>query len=307
VNIYDPTSSDPWETTNLSIPRYLFAVAAAGSKAYFAGGYTPTSPGATSIMFTDLMEIYDVNAKSWEVTHLSHARGYMSGTSVGPLVMFGGGWDRTNYLSTVDIYDTRTGTWSLGNLSSARSDVGAATVGNEAFFVGGFDGTNASKAVDIYHLDTNTWSTAQLSVARARCAAITVGTKLLVAGGWQQGIASNIVDIYDSVTDKWTTTTMPVGLDYARGASFGDYAVFSSDVTSTGTGTGIAEIFDTQNGTWTTTSVTGNAIWPAVVSLNNEVLINSWGGALDVFVPEPGTLMLMGAGALMLLRPRRAR
>ena len=73
-------------------------------------------------------------------------------TTVGNYALFGGGYNGTDYLSTVDAYDTSLTRTTPTALSVARDGLSATTVGNYALFGGGYNGTDRLSTVDAYQV-----------------------------------------------------------------------------------------------------------------------------------------------------------
>ena len=210
----------------LSQARSGIAVASAGNKIVFAGGYSvPSSPGNSAI-YHSTVDIYDIATQSWSVAALSVARSDIAAIAAGNKIFFAGGHSVTgsgnlNYYATIDIYDVVTNTWSVSYLSEPRSLIAAATVGDKVFFAGGSIngninyygqvGTPTSK-VDIYNITTQSWSTAILSQPRNEIAAVTLHNKIYFAGGGAIDDVnlnvSNRIDIYDDVTGAWSRSTL---------------------------------------------------------------------------------------------------
>ena len=83
---------------------------------------------------------------------MSVARYYISATSVGEYALFGGGYNGSNYFSTVDAYDTSLTRTNKTSLSAARYYLAATSVGNYALFGGGHTGSNYSSVVDVFQI-----------------------------------------------------------------------------------------------------------------------------------------------------------
>jgi len=197
------------------------AVATAGNKILFAGGFVPSGLG--NFLFTSKVDIYDVVSQSWSIAELSVARGGISTVVSGDKIFFAGGATYELFqvfYTAVDIYDASTNTWTFSSLSEGRSAIAGAAVGNKVLFAGGFvpngpgDYLPTSK-VDIYDVVSQTWSTANLSEPKAHHSAVTSGSKIYFAGGYRMigtgGISSDIsnnVDIYDNTDGSWSTSTL---------------------------------------------------------------------------------------------------
>ncbi|MDB5222496.1 MAG: hypothetical protein JWN83_1163 [Chitinophagaceae bacterium] len=194
----------------LSQARSKIAVAAAGTKILFAGGWL--SPGNNSPS-TSRIDIYDVVTNAWSTAELSEGRFGIGSAVLGDKIFFaGGGVQQNNGLgewqysgvssSAVDIYDASSNTWTRAQLGSERSPVGA-SAGNKVVFAGG-DNNYPSARIDIYDAVTNVWSTSSLSEPRHISQAATAGNKIFFAGGGvgihsgSGGHLSKRIDIYDA-------------------------------------------------------------------------------------------------------------
>lgn len=213
----------------LSQVRDGIAVAAAGNKIIFAGGFIP--PGTQS----SRVDIYNLTTQTWSTAELGTARNLIATVVSGNKIFFGGGEtsDGTWPVDWVDIYDATTNTWSVSHLSTAGHSIAAAAVADKVLFAGGdggFTGTGRETRVDIYNLTTNSWSTSSLSeVKRGEHAAVTLNNKIYFAGGetwpsWPNGNwgASNKIDIYDHSTNTWSASFLSQGKMSLTGIASGN-------------------------------------------------------------------------------------
>jgi hypothetical protein len=208
---------------NLSMQRSSIALATAGTKILFAGGWEP------SIVSSSRVDIYDYVLNTWSTAELSEARSQMATATLGTKIFFAGGVKGNDMVDTltsrVDIYDARTGSWSTAELSQARIGIAAATLGDLVFFAGGSYGDgerNTSDRVDIYNNTTDTWSTITLSDARTDLEATVVGDKVYFAGGISDSTnfgaySSKRIDVYDGASGN-----MSIATDLGEGK--GDFA-----------------------------------------------------------------------------------
>jgi hypothetical protein len=130
VDILDLTTGE-MRVANLSLARQYFAIAAAGGKAFFAGGFANYDSEANSGYRSNVVDIYDSKTKSWSVAQLSTNRSNLAGTAVlDRWVLFGGGTmqvpepdicNTTGRSAVVDIYDTFRDEWSTSCLSTGRT------------------------------------------------------------------------------------------------------------------------------------------------------------------------------------------
>ena len=249
---------------SLSLARQGMAVASAGNKIVFAGGFT-NIPGGSN--YHSRVDIYDLGTQTWSVAELSAPRADIAVIAADNKIFFAGGRALTSpntfqYYSTVDIYDAATNTWSVTSLSEGRSLIAAGTVGNKVFFAGGSIHNNINYAgqvgvptskVDIYDLNTQTWSTATLSEPRAEIAAVTLQNKIYFAGGGSNdpnrlGV-SNRIDIYDHVTGSWSIASLQEPRTSMSSIAVGNKIYWAGGIISPALGgfTCGVEIFDINN------------------------------------------------------------
>ncbi len=195
VDIYDFVSNT-WSIAELSKPRHIMAVASAGNKIFFAGGYN-NGTGTTRV------DIYDASTNIWSISELSVARGHIGAATVGNKVVFAGGMD-DNYdnLDVVDIYDIPTNTWSVQHLTEASLDLAGITVNNKIYFAGSY-----SDKVFIYDGPSATWSSILSGEPKGNMATIADGNKIYWAGGEGVGLNNNYtnkVQVFDVITGNST-------------------------------------------------------------------------------------------------------
>jgi hypothetical protein len=82
---------------------------------------------------------------------LSQSRYSLASSSIGDIVVFGGGRTGSSYSSVVDVYNITSNSWFTLNLSQPRSDL-ASTSSQNKIFVGGGGNINSgySNVVDIF-------------------------------------------------------------------------------------------------------------------------------------------------------------
>ena len=200
----------------LSQSRTSFAIAAAGNKLVFAGGWINDGNNSPSSARVD---IYNISTGSWSIAQLSEGRFDIGVAVLGNKIFFGGGgrqqdnsWGAWQYSglasSVVDILDFSNNSWSTAQLSNARVPVGA-SAGNKVVFAGGDDMYTSSR-VDVYDEITNTWTSRSLSEARHVNQIAVSGNKIFLAGGSGGlfGVGGNgilkQIDILDASTGGWS-------------------------------------------------------------------------------------------------------
>src|SRR4030095_13018803 len=242
ITVIGPCNNNNWPMVNatltpignLSEARNP-AAGATGYKIVFAGGWKSGFSccfGCGEFTFgSSVVDVYDVNTRSWQTHQLSNPRLIGSSVSVDGKIFFAGGtsWvvhpDRSEWdvsYDNVDIYNVSANKWEVAHLSKARQGMAAAVIGNKVLFAGGtfYTGNplsnqvwDVSNVVDIYDLSTKTWSATTLSVARAGINAVVIGDKIYFAGGYGYGQSqSNLktVDIYDYSTNTWSASDLQV-------------------------------------------------------------------------------------------------
>ena len=208
--------------STLSQTRTDVAVASAGNKILYAGGFEPNSSNVSS-----RVDIYDAVTNTWTTAELSIARGGLTTAVLGNKIFFAGGYDQSVFGSSsrVDIYDAIADTWTTAELSLARGSMAGAAAGNKVLFAGGFNWGNVTSdlyptIVDIYDASTNSWSASSLTDRPAGTtfgiAATVIGNKIYFAGasndwpGWDLGKTSSTVNIYDVSTNTWSNFELSV-------------------------------------------------------------------------------------------------
>jgi hypothetical protein len=227
-SIRSPVNAQLIPVSNLSITRGEVAIASAGNKILFAGGYISSGSYSSS-----RVDIFDITTNSWTTAELSQPRFNMATAVLGNKIFFAGGDFNNNGAwgtsDIVDIYDAVTNTWTTATLSERRTLMAGAAAGNKVLFVGGtgagFGSGSESLKVDIYDISNNTWSFDYLPDrsldASLGIAATVIDNKIYFAGAagnwfaWDfGGDYSSTINIYDAAASSWSTSS----LNEARGA-----------------------------------------------------------------------------------------
>ena len=210
VNVYN-TRDTTWKLLHLpSGSRSYLAAAAAGSKAYFAGGEVRTAKGTFSF---DGIDIYDFNDSGWSTAKLSVPRKKLAAVTVGNVIMFAGGFDdttNTNFSTRVDILDVKTGDWSTAELTTPRMYFAAAAVDGVAVMGGGQYqlGKHPDTATyDMYDSTTGTWSNGMLPSGHARDKLAATWARNAKREGLLIFVGGGSVDMYNVRTKQWTNST----------------------------------------------------------------------------------------------------
>jgi hypothetical protein len=212
----------------LSQNRTDFAIASAGNKILFAGGYI-----SGSSTYSSRVDIYDVNTNTWTTNELSQPRNGITTAVLGNKIFFAGGYLGTTPTTRVDIYDVATSVWSTAELSIARRLMAGAAAGNHVVFAGGIAGFFAySNSVDIYNALTNTWSTSSLAgrtpTGTVGMAATVIGNKIFFAGegsdwyAWDFGSISSTINIYDVSANTWSVSNLNTAKGFMAGIAAGN-------------------------------------------------------------------------------------
>jgi len=219
VDIYD-ASSNTWTVANLSKARGRLAVAAIGNKVFFAGGdcFDTLSGGLMINSVSDVVDIYDIEANSWSISHLSERRGNLEfgGTSLDNKIYVAGGffhqWGSSPYfLNKVDVYDNESGSWSTTTLANERADIGTAAADNKIFWAGGSTFSNHSNQVEILDINSQSRSFHQLSQGRGRIQTAIKDNKIV----FFTGDYGDKIDIYNIVTETWCWAQIPSPVNYS--------------------------------------------------------------------------------------------
>lgn len=268
----------------LSIFRRNVAVATAGNKIFFAGGYIPIpfDPITNdSIPVSSRVDIYDLTTKTWSTSELSLARRDIGTAVVGNKILFAGGghnwtggyWGYIDLSSRIDIYDISTNAWSTTELPVEMSfeygwmDGTIAVAGNKAIFCG----TNwftGSKAF-IYDVTNNSWTTNSVSITRENFASASVGNKVLIAGG-----GGTNVDVYDGNTNLWTVNYLSENRGLLRAATLNNKAFFAGGGYYP-TFWNTVDIYDNSTQSWSVAHLSKGAVLKGAAAAGQKMLFIS--------------------------------
>jgi hypothetical protein len=212
VDIYNVTSGNWTTTTTLSIPRAGLTATSSRNLVFFGGG-------TDSLSFTnvyDRVDIFNISdgsliSATTTTTRLSVSRYFLSSSSIGDLVLFGGGFDNSsNPSNVVDIYNVTSNVWNITTLSESRGSLCSTSVGDRyVLFGGGWNGTSYSKIVDIFDLLSGIWNKTTLSEARGDLTSTSLNELAFFGGGnTTLSQTSNIVDIFNSTSLTWKSVTL---------------------------------------------------------------------------------------------------
>ncbi len=225
-----------------------------------------------------------VNARLVPLRTLSKARIEMVTATAGTKILFAGGLEPGNFISTrVDIYDFVANTWSTAELSKVRGGITAASVGNKIFFAGGstFDDGDFTR-VDIYDAVANTWSTADLSEGRSLFTSATIGDKVFFAGGhyWNNGNNNSTrVDIYNNTTNTWSTAELSEGRSSLSATTAGNKIYFAGgEQHGNPEAMNRIDIYDAATNSWTVSSLNERKFGLASIAVANKIY---WAGGIN--------------------------
>jgi predicted Ser/Thr protein kinase len=260
VDILNVTS-DSWTTTTLSIPRIGLAVTSSGNLVFFAGGGNLSYINIQSNNFTgnatDRVDVYNTSNNSWYTATLSQARATLAATSVGNLILFGGGYDPNGSKESkvVDIYNVTNNTWTNATLSQARYTLAATSVASRyALFAGGRFGSKSSNVVDMFDSLSGMWRTSTLSQARDFLAATSLNNLAFFGGGYNES-ESNVVDIFNSTSQTWSTATLSHNRALLAAASIGDIVVFGGGSPDGFTASAVVDVYNVTSNLWFTVNL----------------------------------------------------
>jgi len=293
VDIYNVTNGN-WMTSSLSIPRAYLAATSSGNLVFFGGGSNSINVIGTTVY--DRIDIYNVSNGNWSTNALSIARCCLAATSVGDLVIFGGGFDNSsNPSAVVDMYNVTWNMWwttTVTNLSVARGCLASTTVAERWVLFGGgaSSGSQYSNVVDIYDSINGTWWTSTLSQARGNLAAASFGNLAFFGGGNTTGSAqlSGVVDIFDLTTQTWNTTTLSQNRTGLAASSIGNIVAFGGGYMGS-LMTAIVDVYDGTRNIWFTITLSAPRSFLASTSSTNKIFFGggdgytSYAPTVDIF------------------------
>lgn len=243
----------------LSMARNEVAVAAAGGKLIFAGGWVG-APG-TKVKRVDILNIA---SGSWRTAELSVPGAGMATVVLGNRIFVAGGMVGNTGSTFVDVYDAAADKWTTTGLSAGRFSMVGAAAGGKALFAGGLQYLSVYRdQVDIYDDRTRSWSATRLDnrtgTGTVGIATAVLGDKIYLAGeasDWYArgaGSYSSTVNIYDALTNTWSQVALRQPRGYMAGIGMGGKLYWAGGVTGRGTQpfTDEVEIMDPATGTST--------------------------------------------------------
>ncbi|KAA9040849.1 hypothetical protein FW778_02065 [Ginsengibacter hankyongi] len=279
--------------STLSQTRTDVAVASAGNKILFAGGYIPGTPSSR-------VDIFDITTNSWTTAELSQAREGLTTAVLGNKIFFAGNYDLaedgvSHGSSHVDIYDAISDTWTTAELSYARGEMSGAVAGNKVLFAGGFNSGNGIAnsypgTVDIYDVLNNSWSQSYLTGRPAGTtlgiAATVIGNKIYFAGGYDPffGRSTSKINVYDASKNTWSTSDLSIVRGYMASIAVGNKNYWAGGYNTTNETDEVVEIRDMNSGSSTFNCLfQPNAFFSAVLKDNKIVFFTGDGAEKNKF------------------------
>lgn len=189
--------TNKWETFKFSY-RSDNTLVATNEKIIIAGG----SDGGKEF---NLVEIFDIETKSWLTDTLSIPRDEIKSIAHNDQVFFiGGEADGFDRVNRIDIYNLETRIWSIDSFDRERWDFDL-TIHNDKLYIAGGQVFGFSDQfvnnIDIYNLKDKTWDKIKLPTGRSELSAIAHRNKIYFAGGRsdQESNRTNIIDIYSPI------------------------------------------------------------------------------------------------------------
>ena len=292
------------QVTNLAQGVYQFELKVTDAGGLFAKDTVQVIVNVQPTNACDPINRPIINAQLVTFGTLSHARTDMAVASAGNKIVFAGGYDGNEPVSTVDIYDIVTHTWSTAQLSAPRFQMAATTCGNKIFFAGGYfqNGSWAylCKDVDIYDATTNSWSVDSLSVPRSGLTAASVGNKVFFAGGtttnWEIDFF-NTIDIYDLTTGAWSTASLSEARGYLSAVKVGNKIYFAGGKKDGSSISTRIDIYDNATSSWSIATLNEPKASMASIAFGDKIywaggntsLNNIWHSSNQVEIKDVNT------------------
>ncbi|HEX7847988.1 MAG TPA: hypothetical protein VF476_19450, partial [Chitinophagaceae bacterium] len=262
---------------SLSMPRAFIGAVSAGTKLFFAGGWTWS--GALS-----RVEIVDIATGQSSIAELSAPRFSVATAVVGNKVFFAGGFyyigSERKVSSRVDIYDLANNSWSTAELSEARAEMATVVIGQKLYFVGGSKVTIESSAIDVYDAVSGSWTRANLASGVANAAGIAVGSKIYLAGGYKiTGVTPGgspisthqcDVQVWDVINQTTTVLSLKKSISSVIAARYNDKLVFFPGPEAWAS---LFEVYNTTTGSWSVGLLPNLLIEGIPFVYNNELYL----------------------------------
>ncbi len=185
------------------------------------------------------------------------ARTEVAAASLGGSIVVAGGFTVDGVTAAVEVYDPDQRTWSAGpDLPVAVHHAMAAWDGERAYVLGGYLGSGFATPSDrAFSFDGDSWQELPaMPQGRAAGGAAVVGGRLYVAGGvGPRGLATSML-VLDLASLDWSSADgPPTPREHLAVAGHGDLLyVLGGRTGGIGSNLATAEVFDPDDGTWST-------------------------------------------------------
>lgn len=124
------------------------------------------------------------------------------------IINISGGFDSSNYQSSVERFDPRMGSWmAMPSMTSRRSSCGVAAL-DYLYCIGGSDGTMCMSSGERFSLRANAWEPINsMNSRRSTHEVVEAGGYLYALGGNDGSSSLNSVERFDPSLNKWTVVT----------------------------------------------------------------------------------------------------
>ncbi|XP_054271879.1 kelch-like protein 10 isoform X2 [Macrosteles quadrilineatus] len=156
---------------------------------------------------TDAIETYDKRSDSWYLSHMKDQkiRAYHGVVVLDKLIYIIGGFNGSEYFSTMHCYDPVTYKWTeKACMHDVRCYISVATLGGEIYAIGGYNGRTRLNTAEKYNPLINQWTMiAPLNKIRSDASAASLFGKIYVAGGFDGGEVMRSAEVYTPESDSW--------------------------------------------------------------------------------------------------------
>jgi hypothetical protein len=151
-DVYDERSKQ-WSVYKFPvIRRDGYSAYGIGDQLFFTMGKGIRGSSSVDYSGGRLIDVFDLNKKSWFTGSLATPRFRFEVASIGGFGVFSGGqgpYHDAKIYDSIDIYESASGKWSGAKLSQARMVGSTVVVGNKVVFVGGYSNDGYSAKIDI--------------------------------------------------------------------------------------------------------------------------------------------------------------
>jgi N-acetylneuraminic acid mutarotase len=270
-------------TSPNAFPAAFGASASLGDNVFFAGGH---EEGSIGFVMPDV-NIFNNTTNQWFHSLLSVPRSHLTGASAGDKVLFAGGTNIASmipvygsvpleYYDVVDIYHGESLASDIGFLSEKRGYMASVSTGTKAYFIGGKTLEGYSSKMDVYDAELNSWTVVEMPRVRGYSSAVVVSDKIYVCGGQNSDGNLTVTDVYDIGTGQWSSIQTPHERPIATAVALGDRIFLAG---GDGESNNAVDIFNTVDGTWSSTGLSDSRSYIAGASATNKIIF--FGGALS--------------------------